>query len=124
MIVSGAVITNGNTRNTDLIIENNVPVLRQKDILKEQDAQSICGQIYFVIQLMYIDNENLTAYQNRYWKIVRELLVAAPQLTGPIDQINEHILSADYYQALKLAGELIHYEEEILKNADAGTQGV
>jgi flagellar protein FlbT len=29
MIVSGAVVTNGNTKNTDLIIENNVPVLRR-----------------------------------------------------------------------------------------------
>jgi len=28
MIVGGAVITNANIRNTDLIIENNVPILR------------------------------------------------------------------------------------------------
>jgi flagellar protein FlbT len=43
MIVSGAVVTNGNSKNTDLIIENNVPVLRQKDILSEKDATTACS---------------------------------------------------------------------------------
>ena len=100
MIVGGAVITNGNIRNTDLIIENNVPILRQKDILSEKDATSPCSRIYFLIQLMYIDEENLPTHQQNYWKVVRELLQAAPSLTGCIDQINESILSSNYYQAL------------------------
>jgi flagellar protein FlbT len=121
MIVGGAVLTNGNAKNSDLIIENNVPVLRQIDILNEQDATSHCRQIYFVIQLMYIDSDNLTDHQQCYWKLVRELINAIPRLTGHIDEINEHILIGNYYRALKLARELIHYEQEVLKNADPGT---
>ena len=121
MIVSGAVVTNGNSKNTDLIIENNVPVLRQKDILSENDATSPCSRIYFIIQLMYIDEENLTDYQPLYWKLVRELLDAVPRLTGPINQINENILAGNFYRALKLAGELIDYEQEVLKHVRAYT---
>jgi flagellar biosynthesis repressor protein FlbT len=117
MIVGGAVLTNGNRKNTDLIIENKVPVLRQKDILSEKDATSPCSQIYFLIQLMYIDEENLTTHQQTYWKLVREVLDAAPSLTGAIDQINEQILSGRYYKALKLAGDLTNYEQEVLKHA-------
>jgi flagellar protein FlbT len=116
MIVSGAVVTNGNTKNTDLIIENNVPVLRQKDILSEKDATSPCSRIYFIIQLMYINEENLTDCQPTYWKLVRELLDAAPRLAGHINQINENILEGNFYRALKLAGELIGYEQEVLKH--------
>ena len=116
MIVSGAVVINGNTKNTDLIIENNVPVLRQKDILNEKDATSPCSRIYFIIQLMYIDEENLTDHQPVYWKLVRELLDAVPRLTGHINQINENILGGNFYRALKLAGELIGYEQEVLKH--------
>ena len=119
MIVGGAVITNGNIKNTDLIIENNVPILRQKDILSEKDATSPCSRIYFLIQLMYIDKENLTTHQNTYWELVRELLDAAPRLTGHIDQINENILRGNCYRALKLASELIDYEQEVLKNVHA-----
>jgi flagellar protein FlbT len=120
MIVGGAVVTNGNTRNSDLIIENNVPVLRQKDILCETDATSHCRQIYFVIQLMYIDSENLTGHQHTYWELVRELLDCIPRLTGHIDEINEHILIGNYYRALKLARQLINYEQEVLKHAGPG----
>ena len=119
MVIGGAVITNGNTKNTDLIIENSVPILRQKDILSEKDATSPCSRIYFTIQLMYIDEENIAAHQDIYWNLVRELLDATPRLIGHIDLMNEHILSGNYYKALKLASELIHYEQEILRYADA-----
>ncbi len=119
MIVGGAVLTNGNSKNSDLIIENNVPVLRQKDILCEADATSHCRQIYFVIQLMYIDAENLAEHQQTYWKLVHELIDASPRLTGHIDEINEHILTGNCYRALKLARHLINFEQEVLKHADS-----
>ena len=121
MIIGGAVVTNGNIKNTDLIIENNVPVLRQKDILSEKDATSPCSRIYFTIQLMYIDEENIAAHQDIYWSLVRELLDAAPRLTGHIDLINEQILSGNYYGALKLSSELTHYEQEVFRYADANS---
>jgi flagellar protein FlbT len=124
MIVGGAVVTNGNVKNTDLIIENSAPVLRQKDILSEKDATSPCSRIYFVIQLMYIDEDNLTDHQHTYWKLVRELLAAVPRLTKHIDQINENILGGNLYRALKLAGELIDYEQEVLKHARAYTDPI
>ena len=121
MIVGGAVVTNANPKNTHLVIENNVPVLRQKDILREKDATSLCTQIYFLIQLMYIDEENQNIYQQTYWDLVYKLLNAVPMLTGHINQINEKILSSRYYQALKMASALIEYEQEILKNANTDT---
>jgi flagellar protein FlbT len=124
MIVGGAVVTNGNTRSSDLIIENNVPVLRQKDILSEKDATSPCSRIYFIIQLMYIDEENLTEHQSTYWRLVRELLDAVPRLAGHIDQINENILEGNFYRALKLAGKLIDYEQEVLKHVRAYTDPI
>jgi flagellar protein FlbT len=52
---------------------------------------------------------------------VHALLDAIPRLTGHIDEINEHILIGNYYRALKLARELIDYEQEVLKHADPGT---
>ena len=124
IIVGGAVITNGNRKNSDLIIENKVPLLRQKDILNEYDAKTPCSQIYFLIQLMYIDEENLLSHQQNYWRVVRELLQAAPSLTGHVDQINESILNGKYYQALKLANELVDYEQEIFSNAHSLTENV
>jgi flagellar protein FlbT len=61
MVIGGAVITNGDSK-CDLIIENKVPLLREKNILKEEEANTPGRRIYFVIQLMYIDEENLTTH--------------------------------------------------------------
>lgn len=115
LILGGAVVTNGNTR-CDLVIENNVPILREKDILTEKDADTVCKKIYFVIQLMYIDGKNLPAHHELYWKLVREVVNAAPSTIGLIDQINTHILNSQHYQALKTAKKLIEYEGEVIKH--------
>jgi flagellar protein FlbT len=113
LIVGGAVITNGSTK-CDLLIDNKVPILRQKDIMSENEANSPCRRIYFVIQLMYVDEENLTTHYNTYWKLVQDLVKAAPSMLPLIDEISENILSNGYYRALKLARKLIDYEQEAI----------
>lgn len=123
VIIGGAVIINGAVRS-DLIVENNVPILRQKDIISEKDADSPCKRIYFVIQLMYVDETNLKEYHNTYWSLVRDLLSAAPSTLGLVDQMSEHILSCKYYQALKVARKLINYEEEVISHARNSSRGI
>ena len=73
---------------------------------------------------MYIDEENITTHQQTFWKLVRELLDAVPRLTGHIDQINENILIGNCYRALKLASELIDYEQEVLEYVHASTEPI
>ncbi len=114
MILGGAVIANGNNAGCQLIIENKVPILREKDILSENDADTPCRQLYFIIQLIYIDEENLAIHQKNYWRLVKEIVKAAPSTVGLIDQINEEIVSGRCYQALKLAQKLIEYEQEAI----------
>lgn len=115
MIIGGAVVTNGNGKS-EFLVENNVPILREKDILSEHDADTPCKRIYFVIQLMYIDEKKLTEYHNTYWSLVRDIVAAAPSTLILIDQISEQILGSRYYQALKLAKNLIEYEQEVVNN--------
>lgn len=114
LILGGAVVTNGN-KSSNLFIENNVPVLRQKDILSESNANTPCRRIYFVIQLMYVDEQNLVTHHNTYWHLVQDLLKAAPSMLGLIDQISEEILNSRYYKALKIAKNLINYEREVIE---------
>jgi flagellar protein FlbT len=113
MIIGGAVITNGTTK-TNLIVENKVAILREKDILSAEVANSPARRIYFAIQLMYIDEANLADHHKLYWKLVREFLDAAPSAVGIVDRINEEIVSSRYYQALKRCKKLIAFEEEII----------
>lgn len=113
MIVGGAVITNGDSRS-QFRIENRVPILRERDILGEKDADSPARLIYFVIQLMYIDKQNQATYYDSYWRVAQQLVKAAPSTVAFIDPISEFVLSDRFYPALKIAKKLMAYEEEAL----------
>jgi len=121
MIIDGAVITNGNTKS-NFIIENPVPILRDKDILNTENAKTPARRIYFSIQLMYVDEKNLTEHHKLYWKLVKEFLDAAPRALGIIDRISEAILNGSYYQALKTCKKLIAYEEEVMAGEQSRAQ--
>ncbi len=116
VIIGGAVITNGNTA-CNLLIENNVPILREKDILTEEQADTFCKKIYLVVQLMYLSEEINLDLTEHYTRLVEELLTAAPSMNDLISGISGYILNGKYYQALKLAQQLIQYEEELLTYA-------
>jgi flagellar protein FlbT len=116
LVAGGAVITNGSNHKCELLVNNNAPVLRENDILTEKDATTPCSRIYFSVQLMFIDHENRKIHVDQYWHMVQELLTAAPSMTSFIDQISENIVNEKYYQALRLAGDLIKYEQEVLRH--------
>jgi len=124
MIIGGAVVTNGNSTSCDLVIENKTPILRQKDILTEEKADSPCRRIYYAIQLMYIDENNLAAYHKIYWDLVKEVVRAAPSTVVLIDSISEHILQRQYYQALKQTKRLIEYEQEAIERASGSVESI
>jgi len=115
IIIGGAVIKNG-AASCHLLIENNVPILRQTDILSESEANSPCRRIYFIIQLLYIDGDKNPELQPMYWELVSDVLGAAPSMKDMISQISQLIIKAKFYQALKIAKKLIQYEEELLNN--------
>lgn len=115
MIVGGAVVMNGETK-CDLIIENEVPVLRDKDIMREKDANTPSKRIYFIIQLMYIDVSDPVGKHNIYWSLVKDFLDAAPRTADTLAEISSLIIEGKYYPALKLARKLIDYEKEVTGN--------
>lgn len=114
MIIGSAVVRNGDDK-CNLIIENNATILREKDILGEKEANTPARRIYFTVQLMYIDPENLQSHHKAYWKLVHDFLDAAPSATGLIDQISDQILSDKYYKALKLTHNLIEFESKLIE---------
>lgn len=116
VVLGGAVVRNGATA-CHLLIENNIPILRQADILSESEATTPCRRIYFVIQLIYIDQAQSAELQPLYWDLVREVLEAAPSMKNLISRISQFIIDNKLYQALKAARKLIQYEEELIKNA-------
>ena len=115
VIIGGAVITNGPSATT-FFVENSVPILREKDILTEDQADTYCKKLYLIVQLMYLGSVPNVELANLYGKLVTELLVAAPSTKDLISTVTGYILDGKYYQALKQAQQLIQYEEELLNH--------
>ncbi len=55
-VLNGAVITNGDKR-TSLVIQNKASLLREKDIMQPEEAQTPARRIYFPIMMMYLDED-------------------------------------------------------------------
>lgn len=116
LFVGGAVLVNGDSRSTFSIL-NDVPILREKDILAEAEANTPCKRIYLSIQLMYMEPSGLAQYHQVYWALVKEVIAAAPSTVELIAAISEDVLAGRYYQALKQTTELIKYEKELVAHA-------
>jgi flagellar protein FlbT len=115
ILIGNAVITNDSTR-TRLHIAGDAPILREKDVLMEEDANTPCRKIYFLIQCMYLAR-NSREYHQKYFDMVTEIQHASPTSTFFFMQINEHIIAGHYYKAMKVARELINHETELMDNA-------
>lgn len=115
LIIGNCVITNSDQR-ARLFIDGRTPILREKDILTPEAANSPARQIYLCVQLMYL-NDDTEKLQGEYFKLVNEIVSAAPSTTPYVDEINNAMLTGGLYKALKAAGKLIRYEEELLANA-------
>ena len=114
ILIGDAVITNDQQR-TRLHIAGDSPILREKDVLQEEDADTPCKKIYFLIQCMYLAR-NPRTYHDKYSNLIKEIQSAAPTTTFFFLKINEHIMEGVYYKAMKEAKELLAHEEELVNN--------
>jgi len=119
IIIGDCVVTNHEQR-TRLTIDGRVPILREKDILTPQRADTPAKRIYLALQLMYTSKEPRD-YHELYFSLVRDITIAAPSVWPHIESINNHILTGEMYKALKDAKKLIEYEQELLDDAKCGT---
>lgn len=119
ILIGGAVITN-DTQRTRLHIAGDEPIMREKDILQEEHADTPCKKIYFIIQCMYLAR-NPREYHKKYFDQVRKIQAASPSSRIFFMQINDQIIAGLYYKALKLAKELIQHERELLDHATQHT---
>jgi|SRR5690606_15520634 flagellar biosynthesis repressor protein FlbT len=117
IIIGDSVITNDDQR-TRLVIEGDAPILREKDILTVESADTPCKKIYLVVQLMYLARDP-AAHHRLYFDLVRDVLAAAPSTHVYFDAINNHILTNNLYKALKETQRLIEYERELLQHAES-----
>jgi flagellar protein FlbT len=108
VVAGGAVLRNATGRTIHLTVENEVPLLRETDILGEKDVDTPCKRIYFAV---------LETYRPLYHKLAAEVCAAAPSTAAIVQTVDDAVSQGRYYQALKEARKLIVYEETLTRNA-------
>ena len=116
IIIGNCVITNTDQRARLLIDGQKIPILREKDILTPETADTPAKLIYLAVQLMYISPEPQVDH-GTYFNLMRELVTVAPTTWPLIENINTNILNGELYHALKEAKKLVAYEKTLLDSA-------
>lgn len=115
IIIGESLITNDNER-TRFYIEGNVPILREKFILREAEANTPSKRIYFIVQQMYLSKDP-GKLQKMYVEYVRDLQNASPTLIPYIAAVSDCVLNNDFYSAIKSADKLVKKEKELFGDA-------
>jgi len=115
LLVGNCIVTNGEQR-ARLFIDGQAPILREKDILTPDTADSPAKRVYLAVQLMYIGGD-IDSLREQYFALVNDFAAAVPSSLGMIDRINNDILTGSLYKALRSAKELIGYEQDLLDHA-------
>ena len=116
IIIGACVVTNTDQRARLLIDGDRIPILREKDILTPETADTPAKLVYLAVQLMYLSPDPM-AHHPTYFSLVRDILTTMPSAWPFIEGINNHILNGDLYHALKESKKLIGHEEKLLESA-------
>ena len=114
-VLNGAVVQNGD-RRTVLLLQNKASVLRERDIMQEDEVTSPARHIYFPVMMMYLDEAAASRYHDEFVRRLSEFMgvIANPEIMGDCVAISKHLLEREYYKALMLCRKLIEYEDERL----------
>jgi len=111
-VLNGAVVQNGDRRGV-LVLQNKASVLREKDIMQPDEANTPAKRIYFPVMMMYLDEAGATKFYDEFAMRLSEFMSASrnPQALADCVAASRHVMAREYYKALMLARKLVDYEE-------------
>ena len=120
-VLNGAVVQNGDRRSA-LLLQNKASVLREKDIMQAEEANSPSRRIYFPVMMMYLEQGTGDRYNEEFVERLSEFMGAVrnPDILNDCVNISRFVMIKEYYKALVLCRKLIEYEDERLGNVVSG----
>lgn len=119
-VLNGAVVQNGDRRGV-LLLQNKASVLREKDIMQIEEANTPARRIYFPVMMMYLDEAGAQKYYEEFALRLGEFMgvIRNPEILMDCVNISKHTMAKEYYKALMLCRKLMDYEDERLGNVAA-----
>lgn len=117
LIINGAVIENSGT-HTKLIVHNQAAILREKEILSAEDAQTPASRVYFALQCAYVFPTKAAEYEDKFSDFIEEYLAACPSAAPIAKKIIEQMRAGNLYRALKEAQKMIDHESSLVEGLE------
>jgi len=116
-VLNGAVVQNGDRRGV-LVLQNKASVLREKDIMQQDEANTPARRIYFPVMMMYLDEPGAGRYYDEFVLRLTEFMsvIRNADILADCVAISKLCMEREYYKALMLCRKLIEYEDERLGN--------
>jgi flagellar biosynthesis repressor protein FlbT len=112
IVIGETVLVNSGTR-TSFLIDGDAPILREKDIVTPENANTPVKRLYLCVQTMYLKND-IPRYRMAYQGFLRDLRETSPGDRLAIDGINGHVIAGTLYKALKEIRKLMKRDEALL----------
>ena len=115
-VLNGAVIENGDRRSV-LVLQNKASVLREKDIMQQEEVTTPARHIYFPIMMMYLSDKQNDVIYEQFVVRMNEFMsvIQSPEVLAECVAVSRDVMAGEYYKALIRCKKLIVYEEERLK---------
>lgn len=113
IVVNGAVIESAN-ESASLIFHNKVDILRRKEIMIDEEANSPARRMYYNVQCAYLFKEDRENFIRNYCLLRDQYLGAAPSAKGLCVEIDAALEEEDFYRAIRDLQKLIEHERECL----------
>ena len=110
IIIGDSVIINSGTRSS-FLIDGDTPILREKDTVSAETADTPAKRLYHCVQTMYLKND-VARYKASYLGLIMELQESCPEAGELIAAVNHHVSTGALYKALKEIRKLMKREEE------------
>ncbi|SDH35208.1 flagellar biosynthesis repressor FlbT [Roseospirillum parvum] len=120
VLIGSAVVANGPHKN-ELVILNRVPVLREKEIITPEEADTPAKKLYVTILNMYVNPDREREFHQVYFLLLNQLVHMSTdmRMIDLVLDVSKRIIAGDHYRALKLCRKLIDHESEVQENAQA-----
>ncbi|MDI7774249.1 flagellar biosynthesis repressor FlbT [Asticcacaulis sp. EMRT-3] len=114
-VLNGAVVQNGDRRSS-LVLQNKASVLREKDIMQEEEVTSPARHVYFPVMMMYLDEAGADKYYDEFLRRMTEFMnvISNSLVLAECVGISKNLMAREYYKALMGCRKLIEYEDERL----------
>ena len=123
IFINGAVLENASERTITFMLKNQAEVLRCDDVLSPDEAVTPASRIYYTLQCLYLFPSSRRHCFPLFFDLAECYRKAAPSMSDLVERLLAVVRGGQYYDALKLARELIVHENRCLQCLDSSLAG-